>query len=54
MTNPIMLGSPPCAIERTMSLVWDNGRADTNSRMPWGIWSVEKKVLHKNDIGMMM
>ena len=37
-----------------MRLAWDRGRAPTTVRKTPGIWSVEKKVLQRKDMGVMM
>ena len=36
------------------SLAWLSGSNAITCRKPAGIWSVEKKVLHRKDMGMMM
>ena len=39
---------------RVMALAWERGSSDMICLNPAGIWSVEKKVLHRKDMGMMM
>ena len=39
---------------RIMELAWERGSRLMTCRKPEGIWSVAKKVLHRNDMGMMM
>ena len=45
---------PPADTLRIIPQAWDKGRSSTNCRIPIGICSVEKNVLHRKDIGMMM
>ena len=54
ITNPNQPEDSPFAIFLIMSQLWESGRNEMTCLNPIGIWSVEKKVLHRNDIGMMM
>ncbi|MBR1629666.1 MAG: hypothetical protein IJ679_10465 [Lachnospiraceae bacterium] len=44
----------PIEMRRTMSEVKDRGSREMHCRIPPGNRSVEKKVLHRNDIGVMI
>ena len=45
---------PPADTLRIISQACDSGKSSTNCRIPMGICSVEKKVLHRKDMGMMI
>jgi len=52
--TPNTPGLSPWAIALIMPLAWERGRMLMTSLNPIGIWSVEKKVLHKNDMGIII
>lgn len=54
MAMPHRFAPVPEAMPRIIPLVWESGRMETAWRSPAGILSVEKKVLHRYAIGMMI
>ena len=54
ITKPFGSGSSPADIALIILLACDSGRSSITCLKPLGICSVEKNVLHRNDIGMMM
>ena len=54
MTIPVSSGASPYEMLLIIPLAWDRGMISISCLKPSGISSVEKNVLHRNDIGMMM
>ena len=52
--NPKKSGSPPLDISLIMRLACDNGSSSMKCLSPKGLWSVEKKELQRNDMGIIM